>query len=243
LTPHASTARIDLDLTNLAFSGPLAMLLELIERRRLPITQVSLAEVADQYLSRMRTLVGVDAELLADFLVIGARLLLIKSRALLPSATPQAEDEQDVAADLEQRLLEYRIFKEAAERLRELEESGRRSYPRQTVPGPGDRPEAPLEPVPATALAAAMARMLKGLEPESDRLSLSPRVSVEERIAQLVEYLSDRLTATFSELAGNSVDQIVATFLAILELMRRGLLVADQETAFGEIRLSFLPQA
>src|SRR5512143_2951529 len=116
------TSAIDIELSNVAFCGPLAMLLELIEKRRLPIAQVSLAEVADQYLTRIRTLVGMNADVLADFLVIGAKLLLIKSRALLPS--PPREDEKDnVAADLEQRLLEYRIFREAAERLREIEET------------------------------------------------------------------------------------------------------------------------
>ncbi len=79
---------IDLELVTPAFSGPLALLLELIERRRLPITEVSLAEVADQYLERMRTMAGLDPELLADFLVIAAKLLVIKSRELLPSPAP-----------------------------------------------------------------------------------------------------------------------------------------------------------
>ncbi len=235
------TSAIDIELSNVAFCGPLAMLLELIEKRRLPIAQVSLAEVADQYLERIRTLVGMNADVLSDFLVIGAKLLLIKSRALLPS--PPREDEQDdVAADLEQRLLEYRIFREAAERLREIEETGRRAYPRQAVPGYEGR-EPPLEPIPPDALARAMARMLKALEPERDRLALAPRASVEERIAMLLQFLTLQRSARFSELAGNTVDQVVATFLAILELMRRAMLIAEQETAFGEIRLSLLSPA
>ncbi len=233
---------IDVEISNLAFCGPLALLLELIEKRRLPITQVSLAEVADQYLDRMRSLVGINADLLSDFLVIGARLLLIKSRALLPTP-PREDEEEDVALDLEQRLLEYRIFKEAAEILRAIEESGRRSYPRQSTPDYGELPEPPLEPTPPEALGKAMARMLKALQPEADRLSLAPRVTVEEAIAHLLSHLTARLSATFSELAGTTVDQIVATFLAILELMRRGILIAEQDTPFAEIRISMLETA
>lgn len=236
----SETTPIDLELASPAFIGPLALLLELIEKRRLPITEVSLAQVADQYLERMRTLVGINAEILADFLVIAARLLVIKSRALLPSQT-HSPDEPDVAAELEQRLLEYRIFKEAAERLRELEESDRRSYPRQIGAEEADRPEPPLDAIPPEALSAAMARMLKALQPEREQLALVPRVSVEQRIEHLIGHLYARLSATFSELAGNTVGEVVATFLAILELMRRGFLTARQETPFAEIELSLIP--
>lgn len=234
-----SATVIDVELSGLDFCGPLALLLELIEKRRLPITQVSLADVADQYLERVRGMASVSAELLADFLVIGARLLLIKSRALLPSA-PHEDEQEDVAADLEQRLLEYRIFKEAAERLRGMEESGLRSYPRQTIPDYSDGSEPPLEPTPPAALAAAMSRMLKALQPDPDQLRLTPRISVEERIAYVLDLIGSKASATFADLAGSTVDQVVATFLAILELMRRGYLVAEQERPFAEIRLVLL---
>ncbi|HEX9016583.1 MAG TPA: segregation/condensation protein A [Chloroflexota bacterium] len=236
---ETTSRAIDVELSSLDFCGPLALLLELIEKRRLPITQISLAEVADQYLERVRAMAAASAELLADFLVIGARLLLIKSRALLPSP-PQETEEEDVAADLELRLLEYRIFKEAAEKLREIEESGFRSYPRQGTYDYGDGSEPPLEPPPPAALAAALSRMLKALEPDPDRLQLAPRVSVEERIKVVIDLVRAKESATFSELCGNTIDQVVATFLAILELMRRGFLVAEQEQPFTEIKLVLL---
>ncbi len=231
---------IDLELSSPAFCGPLALLLELIEKRRLPITEISLAQVADQYLDRMHTLVGMNAELLADFLSIGARLLLIKSRALLPSQQ-QAADESDFAMDLEARLLEYRLFKEAAERLRELEESGRRSYPRQATTLDAEHPEPPLEPIPPEALRVAMARMLKALQPQTTHLQVAPRISVEQRIVDLLACLAARFAATFSELAGNTVGEIVATFLAILELLRRGSVTVEQPSPFAEISIALLP--
>ena len=231
---------IDLELSSPAFCGPLALLLELIEKRKLPITEISLAQVANQYLERMHTLVGMNAELLADFLSIGARLLLIKSRALLPSQQ-QPGEESDVAVDLELRLMEYRLFKEAAERLRELEESERRSYPRQATVQDAEHHEPPLEPIPPEALNAAMARMLKALQPQSAELRVAPRISVEQRIDHLLAYLAVRLAATFSELAGNTVGEIVATFLAILELMRRGSVTVEQQSPFADISISLLP--
>ena len=230
---------VEVELANPAFSGPLALLLDLIEKRRLPITQVSLAEVADQYLERMRDLVGLDPDMLADFLVIAAKLILIKSRELLPVQPPETE-EPDVAVDLEQRLLEYRIFRDAAEALRGLAEGDRHSYPRQPDAGPPPRPEPPLEPVPPEMLRAAMIRMLKALRAEGEPLALPPRASVEERIDFLLASLSTR-TATFAELAGDTLDRIVATFLALLELLRRGRLVAEQEAPFAEIRLAMAP--
>ncbi len=230
---------IDVELSNPAFCGPLGLLLELIERRRLPIAEVSLADVADQYLERMRTLVGLDPELLADFLVIAAKLLVIKSRELLPTSAPLPE-ELDVAAELQQRLVEYRIFKEAAGQLRLLEESGHRSYPRQSA-GPGPSlPEPPLEPVPPDVLRDAMVRMLKALRAEEAPLALAPRVSVEERIQFLLDCISSRGFAVFSEVAGRTVGEVVATFLALLELLRRDLLAAVQESPFAEIRVSRL---
>lgn len=231
---------IDLELATPAFSGPLALLLELIEKRRLPIAEVSLAEVADQYLERMRSMVGLDPDLLADFLVIAAKLLLIKSRELLPSAAPVPEEETDVAAELQQRLLEYRIFRDAAEQLRQLEESGRRSHTRQPLETAA-RPEPPLAPTPPDALRDAMVRMTKALRQEGRTLELAPRVSVQDRIAFLVDLLASRSYAIFSEVGGCTVAEIVATFLAILEMLRRGVIAAAQDAAFGEIRLSLLP--
>src|ERR1044071_8096752 len=95
----------------------------LIEQRRLPITSVSLAQVADQYLAQVHALPSLDPELLADFLVIGGKLLLLKSRALLLTEEPDPEVEE-VASDLEERWPTSRLFRAAPELLRELEQRG-----------------------------------------------------------------------------------------------------------------------
>lgn len=213
------------------------MLLELIEGRRLPISEVSIAEVADQYLERMRSFAGADPDLLSDFLVIAARLLVIKSRALLPSRTAEVPEESP-AADLEQRLVEYRLFRDAAERLRQIEESGLRSYPRQLPPDTTLTPDPPLGPIPPEALHAAMIRMMKALRSETEPLEMAPQVSVRERIEMLMALLDSGRAATFSEVSGYTIPVVVATFLAVLELVRLGVLAAWQREPFAEISLS-----
>ena len=123
-----SSAPVQLELHLESFDGPLELLLLLIEQRRLPITQVSLAQVADQYLAQVHAQPALDTDLLADFLVIGGKLLLLKSRALLLTEEPDPEVEE-VASDLAERLATYRVFRAAAELLRELEQRGERTYP------------------------------------------------------------------------------------------------------------------
>src|ERR1700687_2690934 len=144
--PRAN-APIQLELHLESVDGPLELLLLLIERRRLPITQVSLAQVADQYLAQFHAQPALDADLLADFLVIGGKLLLLKSRALLLSEEPDPEVEE-VASDLAERLATYRVFRAAAEILRGFEQRGGRMYPtlREPLISTQSAPVAPLRP-------------------------------------------------------------------------------------------------
>ncbi|MEX2446111.1 MAG: segregation/condensation protein A, partial [Dehalococcoidia bacterium] len=120
-----------------AFHGPLDLLLQLIERSELDITEVSLLEVTEQYLQHMRASEQVDVGQLADFIAIGARLLLLKSRALLPrEESAVEEDEADPAGDVRgliEALKEYRRFKQAAEFLRERD-GGHSTYRREVPP-------------------------------------------------------------------------------------------------------------
>src|SRR5712671_1272120 len=157
-------APIQLELHLESFDGPLELLLLLIEQRRLPITQVSLAQVADQYLAQVHAQPSIDTELLADFLVIGGKLLLLKSRALLLTEEPDPEIEE-VATDLAERLATYRVFRAAAEMLRELEQRGERMYPTTREPLISSAP-APLLPLGAQDLLAVWRRFSAAPRPE-----------------------------------------------------------------------------
>ena len=232
-----STYRVAIDV----YEGPLDVLLRLIERRELDITRVSLALVADQYLAHIAVLRELSAANLADFLVIAARLLVIKSRHLLPREEEAEDDDEElVGEDLAQQLREYKRYKEAAAQLREVEEAGRRSYPR-LAPSPHiERRPQPGE-MSAEELLAAMQRAIA---------AHPPKPPVDEVVAPVVVHIADRVAAvreairrsprvrfsTFLQQARSWLE-VVVTFLAVLEMVKQQEVRAIQEHPFGEILL------
>jgi segregation and condensation protein A len=225
-----------------AFQGPLDLLLNLIERRRLAITDVSLAAVADQYLQAVRALPEPDPDLLGEFLVIGARLLLLKSRALLPRADEPDEEAPD-DDDLAERLEEYRRFKEAALALAARFEAGAHAFPHAARPDFQDLQPA-LAPVDAQTL-AHLGRSIHSRQPPPPVRDepVQSRIQVAARLAWLRERFRERATLCWDEVAGGSLDELIATFLAVLELVRRGELRVQQERPFGPIVLRASPNS
>jgi segregation and condensation protein A len=133
-----SNFQYQLKLPGYTFEGPLDLLLQLIERRELPVTEISLARIADEYVQYIEQLEEVNPAELADFLVVAARLLLIKSYALLPTPpSREDEEEKDTAEQLLAQLMEYKRIKEASEVLKQRQESGQRAYPTRRV-GPNE---------------------------------------------------------------------------------------------------------
>ncbi len=229
-------AGIQLELHLETFDGPLELLLLLIEQRRLPITRVSLAQVADQYLAQVHAQPSLDADLLADFLVIGGKLLVLKSRALL--LTEEADPEvEEVASDLAERLATYRVFREAAELLRELEQRGERMYPTAREPLMSTAP-APLAPLGPHDLLAVWRRFSAAPQAVQAELPAISRASVDEKRGHILDVLRVSREVSFRAVAGESVDEIVATFLAVLELFRRAMIGVLQPVPFGDIVLS-----
>jgi segregation and condensation protein A len=234
--PHSQRANPQqLELHLETFDGPLELLLMLIEQRRLPITQVSLAQVADQYLAHVHAQDTLDAELLADFLVIGGKLLLLKSKALLLTEEPDQEAEE-VASDLADRLATYRVFRAAAEVLRELEQRGDRMYATQREPALATGP-APLSPIRPEALLTIWRRLVEEPQPSQIELPGIVRASVDESRARILDAVRSFGSVSFRAMAGTTVDEVIAAFLAILELFRRGLLNIEQPQAFGDLIL------
>ena len=229
-----SPRQLRLQLDN--FEGPLELLLTLIEQHRLPITQVSLASLADQYLQHVHDLPELDPDLLADFLSIAGKLLLLKSRALLLTETADPAVEES-ATDLERRLAEYRLFRAAAAQLQDLELQDQRAYLTRREPEVVTV-EAPLAPLAPDALLQAWRRMLRAPAPQPKELELVPRVSVEERRERILALLETQAQVSFLALAGSSVDEVVATFLAALELYRRGRVDVTQPEPFGDLLIS-----
>lgn len=223
------------------FSGPLDLLLRLIERAELDITAISLAQVADQYLAHVRSLEAVDPRALAEFVSLAARLLLIKSRALLPrpsAAGPPAPEDADGEA-LARQLREYRRYKQLAAILRAWHDEERRTYLRNApVTVELDLPPPPVRHTLAELLAALERRLQLALPlDEAAALNLAPRLT----IAQVVDRVRARLARapwfSFEDLFGAVVtrEDVIVTFWAVLELLRRRAIVIEQQELFGTI--------
>jgi segregation and condensation protein A len=224
------------------FEGPLDLLLNLIEHQELDITRLSLAAVADQYLEFISRPGLIELSGLADYLVIAAKLILIKSRLLLPRPeAEQADQEEDVGEALARQLREYRMFKHAATFLREREQQGLRAYPRFAPPPRPQPAQWTLKGVSAQDLALALHKALN-VRPSLPQgtLNVPLSVSIDQQIETIVHLTRQRGRLTFSRLlerASTRVEIIVA-FLAVLELIKRQQIYAQQEGLFGEIILS-----
>lgn len=221
------------------FEGPLDLLLHLIEREELDITAVSLAQVTDQYLAYLAQMEEPSAEVLADFLIVAAKLLLIKSRALLPQPPGAIEtEEEDVGEDLARQLIEYRKFKRAAQYLQQREEAGLRAYVRLAPPPRLER-HLDLEDVTLEDLLAAVRQALTVLPPEPlvPEVVTPVEVTIEDRITVIQSKLRDSPRVSFSRLLSEARTrlEIIVTFLAVLEMIKGGQIDVQQERLFGEI--------
>jgi len=220
------------------FEGPLDLLLQLIQRRELDITAVALAQVTDQYLEYVRRLEEVDPGALAEFLVVAAKLILIKSRALLPQPPSiEDEEEEDPAEELARRLIEYRKFKAVAESLQARESQGLRAYVRTAAPvRPGQLFN--LEGVSLDDLVIAFQQALE----------LHPTLAVSEEVAPLtvsiddqIRVILDRVTRageiSFNRFLAGAASrlEVIVSFLALLELIKQKRVTVRQEELFGEI--------
>lgn len=225
------------------FEGPLDLLLTLLEDRQLDITEVSLLAVTEQYLAHLREAERLNLDAFADFIAIGARLLLLKSRALLPrdpdTEPTQAEDEVDPEALLAA-LQEYRRFREAAEHLRALEAEGRAVFRRNAAP-PELPPATGLDGTTLTSLVDILRDVLERLPPEKPAPRGVPRETVRlaDRVQSLVDLLDREGQTSFRSLVSTAASRlaVIVEFLAVLELVKTRYLEARQSEAFGDIDL------
>lgn len=223
------------------FEGPLDLLLQLIEREELDITKVALAQVTDQYLQHLQRLQARNIEDLAEFLLIAAKLLQIKSEALLPRPPERQPEEEDPAESLAQQLIQYRRFKQAASQLGSRERAGLRSFLRvaKTEPMPA---ELDLGGLGLGDLRAAMLEALAGIpgSPLLEEAAEPPRVLIRDKIRELLDGLHRQESLSFLELMRRSASRldIVVSFLAVLELVKSRRIRATQEQPFSDILLS-----
>ncbi|HLD20747.1 MAG TPA: segregation/condensation protein A [Patescibacteria group bacterium] len=219
------------------FDGPLHVLLELIQGEELPITEVSLGNVTQKYLEYMNTHEVPPAEL-ADFLVVATKLLLLKSQAILPIEV-ESEDEDPSTLALQLRL--YKEFVDASRTLEERFDSSHWSFER-AVPdvvrlGVGEV----VTNLRAEDLREAFSGLLKRLEPffKLQTAALERVVSVKERLQEIHQAILSRTKMTFRQIAsgGKSKVDVVVSFLALLELVKQGVVHVVQSGVFDEIEI------
>lgn len=221
------------------FSGPLAVLLHLIESRQLDVLTVPLAELADGYVAHLATN-PIDPGQLAEFVAIAAQLILLKSRSLLPGEAPQglpAGSEEPDEGELRRRLLEYRALRDVARALgeRDLATPMMRREPRES-----DLPLVAVAPLSAVLLAQALGGLAAIPEPEAPPPEIMAReITIAMQIAVLRAALAAGGRVVLQQVLATcrSRTEATVTLLATLELVRRRQVRVEQRSLFGPIVL------
>jgi len=229
----------DLELHLAAFDGPLDLLLHLIREQKLEILDLPMAAVTRQYMDYLLLMEELNLEIAAEFVAMAAQLLQIKSRMMLPRP-PADEGIEDPREDLVQRLLDYQQVKEAARELSTREAEWLKVV---FAPGLDIKEHARVEEEPITAnlfdlLAAYRDALKRLLPPPPVEVRTAPK-TLEQRIAEVRAFLEDGQWEAFSHLLANAGtrEELVLTFLALLEMVRTGRIHLVQTEAFGEIRV------
>ena len=225
------------------YEGPLDLLLNLIERAELDITTVSLALITDQYLAFIHGIDQARADDISAFLVIAAKLLQIKSEALLPRPPQREPGEEDIGQSLVDQLKLYKRYKEIAITLDERQQAGLRTFLR-VAPPPKVEAKLDLSNLTLEALlAAANSVYAKGQakEPLASVIA-APKITIREKIDLISKTLKAISHASFRSLLGEKPTrlEIVVPFLALLELVKRYRVEARQESIFSDIQIDRL---
>lgn len=225
------------------FSGPFDLLLKLLDEKKMDIKDVSLVAVTDQFLEFIKTREKIEIENLASFLAVAARLLFLKSKAILPSLEI-IEDEEDEGESLEKNLERYKEVKEMALKLKSIAESGfqmfSREYSAKNIQG-----FYPPQNLTAEELGEIFSKVVQEYQRSTEEIrvlqeeSIQEIVSLEEKIIEIQKIVERKEKKNFNEIIGNSSRvEIAVSFLALLELIKQDLICVCQGCEFGEICLT-----
>ncbi len=223
------------------FEGPLDLLLQLIESADLDITQVALADVTDQFVEYLEKIEEKKPDILADFLVVASKLLLIKSKVLLPSLEIDSEENID---DLETQLKIYKEYYQASKVLAGILAQKKVLFSRKKIPLEIKTVFNPPKNLKATQLKQVFLTILKQIEPiiKLPKKSLLKAISIKEKISHIRQQILQKIKTNFSELVSGSKNktEVVVTFLSLLELIKQKDIKAKQNKMFGEINIEKL---
>ncbi len=225
------------------FEGPLDLLLTLIEKRKLLINDIALAKVTDDYLSHVENLPSYSIGDRADFIVIASTLLLIKSRSLLPSLSLTDEEQMSIE-DLETRLKLYQKVKDLSLHIKNM-------YGEKMIFFPNEKANmiqvfSPHQSITIPALVGALQDAIKRLpvKVEPPQAKIKKVISLEEMIDKLTDRIKGALRVSFHEFSGKNKTvtkeekvEVIVSFLAMLELVKQGVIDVMQEMQHGDIKM------
>ena len=234
-----------------AFEGPLDLLLHLIEKNKIDIYDIPIVEITEQYMEYVKAMERLDPDVTSDFLVMAATLIQIKSRMLLPPETDEDGQEEDPRDELVRRLLEYKMFQYASAQLRDQSvEASRMIYKAPSIPEEVARYRQPVDVVALfrgvtlerlnVIFQDVMRRREDRVDPVRSRFSdleTEETVSVEDKMTLIRRRIRGLRKISFRTLLETQPgrQEIVVTFLAVLELMKTGKIMIRQEEIFGDI--------
>ena len=228
------------------FEGPLTLLMQLIEKEQMDITQISLSKIADQYIEFIKKEENIDPELASDFLLIATKLLFLKSRLLLPGSGSEEEEESE---DLERQLKMFKEFLDASQKIEgmlreknfmfspDLKKGSRRELLEEASFSP---PKKVNKEDLRNALWGVIEKNKPRLEEEWEEDKVEYKMNIEEKVVDIQNKLWKKLQYNFHKLldeAGSKTEMIVS-FLAVLELAKQRSIRIDQEEAFSDIIIS-----
>lgn len=227
-----------------AFEGPLDLLLHLVRSNELDIYHLPIAEITDQYVAYINMFEELSLDVAGEYLLMAASLMYMKSRLLLPRDDDEPEEEDEEVADLVRQLAEYQRYREAADVLRDRLLLDRDVYRRQPTPPDGEAEETPLRRVDQAALFEALRRVLARAAARRPHTVSREEYSVADTVRTMVLRLKGAGRLEFQELFPDDSPRglIIATFLGLLEMIKNGVIAAEQEERFGQIWLRLIDE-
>jgi segregation and condensation protein A len=234
--------RVKLDI----FEGPLDLLLHLVKKNEVDLSDIPVATITDQYMAYLDLLQQLDLDVAGEYLVMAATLLHLKSRMLLPAdETTEEEEGEDPRAELVRQLLEYQRFKETAEMLDRRDLLNRDVFARMPARDETEAEQDIVYDVSLGDLLDALQEVLKRVAPEVIHEVILEQVSLRERLCFVLDVLRERSEAVFIDLfpTGTTRLQILMTFLALLELIRTRMVRVRQDEPFGPVIITLAVSA
>lgn len=221
------------------FSGPLDVLWELIKKSKIDITEVSISGITEQYIAFIKMMESMDVRLASDFILMASELIYYKSRALLPSG--EMEDEyftQPLPPELIQKLLEYKKYQKSSDDLKDMYEKQDNVFIRENRPEDIGEEEFYLE-VSLYDLLKAFSVVLNTTTAVESREIIFDEILVSDRIEHITQLLKENEAILFAEIFTGvpTKAQVIATFLAVLEMTKTLMIKVQQHRIFGDIRI------